>query len=396
MLTESPGFSNLKEIYINALLTNVKLTEAISYLNNQVTSAEKDTNNEFNYLLSKAYYYNGEYSKARDTLTKLMKTSMVEDKYSELMNYINNIEKEKDSANKIFKSGKLDEAIAAYTKLLEFDPTNKKFLSVIYANRGLCYKNQKKFMEALKDMNQSIHNNPKYITGYHRRGQVYIEFKLYDEAKNDFQKMKEIDPNNKDADRLLKAANELITQGRVRDYYKILELDRNATPEQIKKAYRKLAIKWHPDRNSESEESKKIAQKKFIDIGDAYNVLSDPKKKQMYDAGMDPLNPDQGGMPGGADMGGMSMNIDPSEIFKFFGGNGKGGSSKVFFTTMGGGSDLNDFSEFFGGAGGAGPGGFQQFFTNMGGAGQGGHQGFSFNFGGGNPFNMGNMGGKKK
>ena len=246
-------------------------------------------------------------------------------------------------------------------------------------------------MEALKDMNQSIHNNPKYITGYHRRGQVYIEFKLYDEAKNDFQKMKEIDPNNKDADRLLKAANELITQGRVRDYYKILELDRNATPEQIKKAYRKLAIKWHPDRNSESEESKKIAQKKFIDIGDAYNVLSDPKKKQMYDAGMDPLNPDQGGMPGGADMGGMS--VDPSEIFKFFGGNGKGGSSKVFFTTMGGGSDLNDFSEFFGGAG---PGGFQQFFTNMGGAGQGGHQGFSFNFGGGNPFNMGNMGGKKK
>ena len=53
---------------------------------------------------------------------------------------MNNIEKEKDSANKIFKSGKLDEAIAAYTKLLEFDPTNKKFNSVIHANRSVCYK----------------------------------------------------------------------------------------------------------------------------------------------------------------------------------------------------------------------------------------------------------------
>ena len=66
-----------------------------------------------------------------------------------------------------------------------------------------------------------------------------------------------------------------------RDYYKILGIDRNADEKEIKKAYRKMALKYHPDRNSESEESKKMAEKKFIDVNDAYNVLSDPKKKNV-------------------------------------------------------------------------------------------------------------------
>ena len=395
MLVDSPGFPHLKQVYVNALLTLCKIQDAITFLNNQVTSAEKETYNEFDYLLAREYYYNGEYDTARRTIEKLIKRSMKEDKYSEFLNNINNIDKEKTKANAIFKSGKYDEAIAAYTKLLEFDPTNKKFNSVIYANRGLCYKKQSKFVEGLRDLNQSLKCNPSYVTGYHRRGQLYCELKLFDDAKQDFYKMKELDPNNKDVDGLIKAADNLINQARVRDYYKILELDRNATPDQIKKAYRKLAIKWHPVRNAESEESKKIAQKKFIDIGDAYNVLSDPKKKQMYDAGCDPLNPEQGGMPGGAGAGGM--NVDPSEIFKFFGGSGAGGhGGKTFFTTMGGGSDLNDFAEFFGGNGG----GFSQFFNmgNMGGAqGNAGPGTFQFSFGGANPFaGFGGMGGQGK
>lgn len=64
-----------------------------------------------------------------------------------------------------------------------------------------------------------------------------------------------------------------------KDYYKILEIDRNATEEDIKKSYRKLAMKYHPDRNPNNKE----AEAKFKDIADAYDVLSDPKKKSNYD-----------------------------------------------------------------------------------------------------------------
>lgn len=63
-----------------------------------------------------------------------------------------------------------------------------------------------------------------------------------------------------------------------RDYYEILGVSKNATDREIKAAYRKLALQWHPDRNKTSE-----AEKKFKEINEAYEVLSDPKKKASYD-----------------------------------------------------------------------------------------------------------------
>lgn len=64
-----------------------------------------------------------------------------------------------------------------------------------------------------------------------------------------------------------------------RDYYKILEIDKSAAPAEIKKAYRKLAHKYHPDRNQDKD-----AESKFKEVSEAYEVLSDPQKKEQYDA----------------------------------------------------------------------------------------------------------------
>jgi len=73
-----------------------------------------------------------------------------------------------------------------------------------------------------------------------------------------------------------------------KNYYKILGVERNATQEQIKKAYRKLAMKWHPDRNCEN---KKEAETQFKEIGEAYSILSDNKKRKIYDQyGEDGIN----------------------------------------------------------------------------------------------------------
>ena len=63
------------------------------------------------------------------------------------------------------------------------------------------------------------------------------------------------------------------------DYYKLLNISKNATNDDIKKAYRKLAIKWHPDKNNNSKESEEMFKK----IAEAYSVLSDNNKRQQYD-----------------------------------------------------------------------------------------------------------------
>jgi len=72
-----------------------------------------------------------------------------------------------------------------------------------------------------------------------------------------------------------------------RDFYKILEIESNADQETIKKAYRRLALLYHPDRNRGSERE---AEVKFREIHEAYAVLSDPQKRRDYDSGVDDTN----------------------------------------------------------------------------------------------------------
>jgi molecular chaperone DnaJ len=111
-----------------------------------------------------------------------------------------------------------------------------------------------------------------------------------------------------------------------RDYYEVLGMSRNASDEEIKKAYRKLALKFHPDKNA----GDKSAEEKFKEIGEAYEALSDPQKRAAYDQfGHAAFDPRARASRAGGFGGGFH---DPFEIFReVFGGAAGGGIFESFF-----------------------------------------------------------------
>ena len=112
-----------------------------------------------------------------------------------------------------------------------------------------------------------------------------------------------------------------------RDYYEVLGVPKNASADEIKKAYRKLAIKYHPDRNPDD----KTAEEKFKEAAEAYDVLSDADKRAKYDRFGHSMGPQGFGGAGGFSSGGMSME----DIFAHFG--------DIFGGRMGFGSGFDGF-----------------------------------------------------
>ena len=148
-----------------------------------------------------------------------------------------------------------------------------------------------------------------------------------------------------------------------RDYYKILGVARGVSPEELKKAYKKAALKYHPDKNKDP-----AAEGIFRDIAEAYDVLSDPEKKTIYDTygeeglkgGIPQAHDAQGGFPGGGttfhfsgfpggrkSSGGYAFTQDPRDIFASLFGN-----ASPFFGGGGGMGGEADFESFFSQAGG--------------------------------------------
>lgn len=211
-----------------------------------------------------------------------------------------------------------NECVSAAQKVLKNEPKidNIRF----HGHDRLCHclvngRSEAKLARKSCDEALRIHEEPRILCD---RAEAYLVDEMYDEAVNDYRRALDLDESFNRAKEGLGTAQKRQKQASKRDYYKILGVRRNADKKEISKAYRKLAQKWHPD-NFQDDDEKKVAEKKFMDIAAAKEVLSDEEMRQKFDNGEDPLDPES-----------QQEGMRHGHPFHFHGGHPFGGSNFNF------------------------------------------------------------------
>lgn len=184
---------------------------------------------------------------------------------------VQKLERMKEEGNTAFKSGRFQEAIDTYGKALEVDPANKLTNSKILQNRALCHTKQKSWSAAITDCDKALELDPSYTKARKTRAKALGESGNWQEAVRELKAIQEENPSEPNIAKDIRNAELEEKKAQRKDYYKILGIEKDATEQQIKKAYRKLAIVHHPDKNPGDE----AAAERFKEIQEAHETLSD-------------------------------------------------------------------------------------------------------------------------
>lgn len=194
-------------------------------------------------------------------------------------------------------AGKHEQAAKLFIDAMKLDPTPRVFLTTLQTKICVAWTAAAKADQAVPACDKLVQMNENDADAYVKRADAYMVAEKYQEAINDYTKAQQIDQNNGPArEGLQRAQIELKKAGR-KDYYKILGVSKTATSAEIKKKFRKLALKHHPDK-VKGDEEKAAAELEFRKIGEAYEVLFDAEKRGKYDRGED-VEPNQGNGGGG-------------------------------------------------------------------------------------------------
>ncbi|CAB9508580.1 protein DnaJ [Seminavis robusta] len=243
-------------------------------------------------LRGKAYFRLGEHEQAILHFREALKSDPEHKGCKQGHKLVKKFEKLRKKGETAFEGGKYKEAIDYWWEAINIDTSHIAFflptlLKVVQAHTKLG-----EHAKAIEECQKHV-NYQETVEGLWALGDAQTAGEKFEEAIRSFRRAEEIatEEDKRRAQEKIREGETALKQSKEKNYYKILGIPRTASKKEIKKAYRELALKWHPDKNADNKEE---SEKMFQDISEAYEVLSDEELKGKYDRG-EPVFENQGG-----------------------------------------------------------------------------------------------------
>lgn len=247
-------------------------------------------------LRGRAQYQLGELESALKHFREALKFDPEHKEVKAHYNRAKKLSKFKKKAEEAFATHKFKEAIDHYETAIAADPEHP-LAAAMSGNLGQAYFKTRKPKKAVQACNRALQHDPNNAEAMFTRAEARIAEGEYEGAFQDAKTLHAKQPGDMRYRELYSRAQNALQKSKMKDHYKTLGVDRAASDLDIKKAYRRLAKLYHPDKVQGDEAKKEEAGKKFQEVADSYEILSDPEKKARYDRGED-VNGQMQGHPG--------------------------------------------------------------------------------------------------
>jgi len=240
-------------------------------------------NSLYHFVQGLCYYYEDDFERALSGFGEGKKDLAISREWHERTMAMHNAH---INGNKEVRAGGLlNQALNNYNKGLSIDPENTKYMAKMYFNRSVVHAKLGNKTEAVEDCGRTISLDPTYYKAWAKRAALHMEDKKYGEAVRDYEEAYRL-KSSPEAFRNLEDAKKKKRKNESRkpNHYLVLDLDRTAGYEDIKKAYRKKAREFHPDKHANATQvEREEMEGRMKDIAAAHSCLSDTAKRKAYD-----------------------------------------------------------------------------------------------------------------
>ncbi|CAH0476927.1 unnamed protein product [Peronospora belbahrii] len=187
------------------------------------------------------------------------------------------------------------EAVEEWRSAVEVHPEHFAMNKEFYLQLCTSEMRLKHFSEARDACEKVVSYDNDNAQAFATLSEAYIGLELYEDAVRSAKRALELDNSSREFTEKVAQAEAALKQSKTKNYYKILGVSRTSDAKEIKKAYRKQALEWHPDKHTDKDETEREkVEKRFLDIAEAYEILSNEETRTMYDRGEDVTgNPQQ-------------------------------------------------------------------------------------------------------